>query len=122
MLYYEVVPINYMEIEMTQIYCDRNEISKTVEKFDFNLTDEKGRKVGYYAAVAVVQYVDSGRDFGYAIEPGTYVRITTSPTRDGKNYGAVSASILEKTLEEALKALAKRKAQALKTYTKKYAK
>lgn len=94
-------------------------------KTDFDIVDEKGRKVGYTVQVNQIEsaILDADARNGWHVEvnlPLTYFEVCPQATRNGERYGAGQRWLKVATIEEA-RALAQVKTESSrKSYARKY--
>jgi hypothetical protein len=87
----------------------------------FGLKDAKGRKIGYlWTVYAVTTQLSTGSDecwhYSLPFTDTTHYYIWTSPTRNGRRFGAIPTDIRAVTLEGAMAQLEKRREGARKRY------
>lgn len=107
--------------------CKTNYSAAEMITTEFDMTDNKGRKIGHIAQINTVEstLTPEARS-GYVIPshlPLTFFEVRTNATRNGERYGAgQGGATYAATIEEA-REVAKAKAEASrKSYTRKFEK
>jgi hypothetical protein len=96
---------------------------RSAEHVSFGIRDDRGRELGIETRVYSVNHTPIEGTYNL-IRADLAGRITflgsTSTTRDGRTYGAITSPVMGATIEEVEKKLAKRVADARKRYEKKF--
>jgi hypothetical protein len=94
----------------------------TPEHHDFDLTDERGRAVGFLTCIVEGNAVESNHYYISTLtHAGKCFRVWSQTTRNRKSYGALTEDAYFYNEDEAKREAARRVGVALKRYTKKYA-
>ena len=83
---------------MSYIYQRKSEKISN-ETFDFEVTDKKGRAIGYRVAIYSATFSEEAGNFGWEKENHHNFFAVTSALRDGIFFGAITAEIHGQTLE-----------------------
>lgn len=109
-----------MEIRTTWKQVDKIQ----TQIIEFGVRDPKGRAVGMAVWRSEVEFTEipAEQSWGYRTSPGRYFRVEVSITRDGKPFGASSASSGEDFTTEAERAawIEARVERSRKAMTKKF--
>lgn len=104
----------------------RRELSKARQVFD--LSDDKGRSVGFWSSVhevCVTLVADDGQRSSGALHsadlPTTYYEGNSGSLRDGEPYGPITRSVTGATISEVHDAMLRRCEESKKRATKKFA-
>ncbi len=89
-------------------------------KTSFNISDQKGRVIGFVITVLVCTWAESSKDAvcWYTNNPNYIAR--TSVTRDGVRFGATTGELHGNTLREVMAKAVTRRENALARYTKRF--
>ena len=85
----------------------------------FNLTDEKGRAIGYRIVISVCTYKEAVNTVCWYSKNPAYIA-ETCVTRNGVHFGATTSELTADTLKDINAKAEARRANALIRYTKKY--
>lgn len=77
---------------MTSIRCKPSIEKIGQDETDFGMKDQRGRAVGFVVYWSRITYTPD-ESAHWLHEPGVFIRAVTSPTRDGKDFGASTRGI-----------------------------